>query len=93
MSFKKFIFILLVAYAIYYALISMGYLKKDFVVEDENVTSLQKFIALITPLSPEEKDEEIGEKVAALRLELSVEEGNLKRYKEWRADAEANPPT
>jgi hypothetical protein len=92
MSFKKFIFILLIAYAIYFALISMGYVKKDFVVEDESATSLQKFIALITPLSPQEKDEGIRERVAALSLELSVEEGNLKRYEEWRADAEANPP-
>ena len=92
MSFKKFIFILLIAYAIYFALISMGYVKKDFVVEDESATFLQKIIALITPLSPQEKDEGIREKVAALNLELSVEKGNLKRYEEWRADAEANPP-
>jgi len=92
MSFKKFIFILLIAYVIYFALISMGYVKKDFVVEDESATFLQKIIALITPLSPQEKDEGIRERVAALSLELSVEEGNLKRYEEWRREAEANPP-
>lgn len=92
--------ILLVPYGIYFMLISTGFVKKDFIVENESASSFQKFIALITPLSPEEKDlarkdKEVKreEKIAMLRLELSIEEGNLNRYEEWRIQAEANPPT
>lgn len=94
MSFKKFVFVLLIsAYAIYYAVISQGFIKKDFIVEDESATALQSVIAFITPLSPEEKNKEIREKVELLNLQLSVEQGNLGRYEEWRANAIANPPT
>ena len=94
MSFKKFVFVLLITtYAIYYAVISLGYIKKDFVVEDESATALQSVIAFITPPSPQEKNKEIREKVEFLNLQLSVEQGNLGRYEEWRANAMANPPT
>lgn len=94
MSFKKFVFVLLItAYAIYYAVISQGYIKKDFVVEDESATTMQRVIAFITPLSPQEKDKEIREKIEFLNLQLSVEQGNISRYEEWRANAIANPPS
>ncbi len=100
MSFKKIIIILLVPYGIYFMLISTGFIKKDFIVENESASSFQKFIALITPLSPEEKDvarkdKEVKseEKLAMLRLQLSLEEENLQRYEEWRMQAETNPPT
>jgi hypothetical protein len=94
MRFKKFVFVLLItAYAIYYAVISHGYIKKDFIVEDESATALQRVIAFITPLSPQEKNKEIKEKVEFINLQLSVEQGNLSRYEEWRANAIANPPT
>jgi len=92
-SFKKVVFVLMIIYTIYYAVISLGYIKKDFIVEDGSATYLQRVIAFITPLDPQEKNKEISEKVKFLNLQLSVEQSNLSRYEEWRANAIANPPS
>ena len=94
MSLKKFVFILLaVTYAIYYFVISQGFVKKDFIVEDESATALQTAVAFVTPLSPQEKNKEIGEKIEFLNLQIATEQGNLSRYEEWRANLIANPPS
>ncbi len=93
-SIKKLVFfVIIIVYSIYYAVVFFGFLKKDFIVEDENTTTLQRAVALITPQSPIERNKEVREQISILNQHLSVEQENLSRYEEWRAKAIANPPT
>ena len=93
MSIKKLIFfVIFVTYTVYYTVIFFGFLKKDFVVEDENATTLQKTIAFITPPSPHERNKEVKEEISLLNQHILVEQENLNRYEEWRAKAIAHPP-
>jgi hypothetical protein len=94
MSTKKLVFlIIIIAYSAYYALIFSGLIKKDFIVEDENATPIQKAVAFISPQSPIERNKEVKEQIGILNQRLSVEQDNLIRYEEWREKAIANFPT
>jgi two-component SAPR family response regulator len=93
MSIKKFIFFMIfIAYTAYYAVIFFGLVKKDYIVEDESATILQKAVAFITPQSPLDRNKEVREQINILNQHISVEQENLSRYEEWRAKAIANPP-
>jgi hypothetical protein len=48
-------------------------MKKDFIGEYENANTLQKAVALITPLSPHERNKEVREQISLLNQNLSVE--------------------
>jgi hypothetical protein len=93
MSRKKIVFLVIfIAYVVYYAVIYFGLIKKDFIVEAENATIINKVVAFITPQNPLERDKEVREQISILNQQLWVEQENLRRYEEWRAKVIANPP-
>lgn len=93
MDIKKIIlFVIVLVYSVYYAVIFFGLMKKDFIVEDGSATTLQTAVAFITPTSPHERNKEVKKQISFLNNNLSMEEDNLRRYEEWRANAIANPP-
>jgi hypothetical protein len=73
MSTKKLVFfVIIVACVVYYAVIFFGFMKKDFIVEDESATTIQKAVAFITPQSPIERNQEVREQISLLNQQLSV---------------------
>ena len=61
-SIKRLVFfIIIIAYVVYYAVIFLGFMKNDFIVEDESATRLQRAVAFITPLSLRESNQEVRE--------------------------------
>jgi len=93
MSIKNLIFFMIfIAYTAYYAVIFFGLVKKNYIVDDESATTLQKAVAFVTPQSPLERNKEVREQINILNQHKSFEQENLRRYEEWREKAIANPP-
>ena len=86
---------IIVVYAVYYAGVSKGFIKKHAAIgqEERERSFVQQVIDVVTPMSPEERRIELNERLDLLNMQLAVAEENLANYERWRTNAISNPPS